>query len=65
VWWLATLSEQQQQYEKAGALYLRALSIYEHALGAQHPTTQRIRANYARLLRTMGREAEAAALDQP
>jgi len=65
VWCLAALSEQQQQYEKAASLYQRALSIDEHALGPQHPTTQRIRANYAHLLHAMGRDAEAAALDQP
>jgi tetratricopeptide (TPR) repeat protein len=65
IWWLAVLSEQQQQYEKAASLYPRAFSIYERALGPQHPTTQRIRANYARLLRMMGHDAEAAALDQP
>jgi tetratricopeptide (TPR) repeat protein len=65
VWWLATLSEQQQQYEKAASFYQRAFSIYERALGPQHPDTQAIRANYARLLRTMGHDAEAAALDQP
>jgi tetratricopeptide (TPR) repeat protein len=64
VWWLAALSEQQQQYEKATSLYQRALSINERALGPQHPTTQSIRANYARLLRTIGHDAEAAALNQ-
>ncbi|HYU75002.1 MAG TPA: tetratricopeptide repeat protein, partial [Ktedonobacteraceae bacterium] len=58
MWWLAVLSEQQQQYEQAASLYQRALSIYERALGPQHPHTQRIRANYAHLLRTMGRDAE-------
>jgi tetratricopeptide (TPR) repeat protein len=65
VWWLATLSERQQHYEKAASLYQQALSIFEYALGPQHPRTQNLRANYARLLRTMGRDAEAAALNQP
>ena len=65
VWWLATLSERQQQYEQAASFYQQALSIFEHALGPQHPRTQNLRANYAHLLRTMGRDAEAAALDQP
>jgi tetratricopeptide (TPR) repeat protein len=65
VWWLAVLSEQQQQYEQAASLYQRALEIDERTLGPQHPTTQAIRANYARLLRTMGRDAEATALDHP
>jgi tetratricopeptide (TPR) repeat protein len=65
VWWLAALSEQQQQYSQAASLYQRALSIDEHALGPQHPTTKTIRANSARLLRTMGHDTEAAALNQP
>jgi len=65
VWWLAVLSEHQQQYGQAASLYQRALAIDERALGPQHPTTQRIRAFYARLLRTMGHDVEAAALDQP
>ena len=55
----------QGQYEQAEPLFQRALAICEQQLGPQHPTTQAIRANYARLLRTMGRDAEAAALDQP
>ena len=63
--WLAALSEQQQQYEQAASLYQRALAIDEHALGPQHPLTQTIRANYARLLRTMRHDAEATALDPP
>jgi Tetratricopeptide repeat len=65
VWWLAVLSEQQQQYEEAASLYQHTLAIDERALGPQHPTTQTIRASYARLLRTMGHDAEATALDQP
>ena len=62
---LAALYRDQGKYEQAEPLYQHALSINERALGPQHPTTQTIRANYTRLLRTMGRDAEAAALDQP
>jgi tetratricopeptide (TPR) repeat protein len=62
---LAALYYNQEKNEQAEPLVKRALSIYEHALGPQHPRTQTIRANYAHLLRTMGRDAEAAALDQP
>jgi tetratricopeptide (TPR) repeat protein len=62
---LALLFKDQGKYEQAKPLLKRALSIDEHALGLQHPTTQAIRASYAHLLRTMGRDAEAAALDQP
>jgi len=62
---LAGLYFNQNKYEQAEPLFQRALAIDEHALGPQHPHTQTIRANYARLLRTMGRDAEAAALDPP
>ncbi len=61
---LASLYQDQGKYEQAEPLYQRALSIDEHALGPQHPMTQRIRANYALLLRSMGRDAEATALEQ-
>src|SRR6266516_2618114 len=62
---LAALYQAQGEYEQAEPLYQRALAIHEGALGPQHPTTQTIRANYADLLRTMERDAEATALDQP
>jgi len=61
---LANLYWNQGKDEQAEPLYQRALSIDERTLGLQHPHTQTIRANYARLLRTMGHDAEATALDQ-
>src|SRR6266487_1492588 len=62
---LAGLYRHQEKYAQAEPLYQRALPIYERVLGPQHPDTQRIRAYYADLLHTMGRDAEAAALDPP
>jgi hypothetical protein len=44
-------------------LFLRALSIFEQQLGAQHPHTQTVRGNYASLLRKLGRDEEANALE--
>jgi tetratricopeptide (TPR) repeat protein len=65
MWWLAVLSEQQQHYEQAASLYQRALTVFEHVLGPHHPRTRELRTQYASLLRTMGRDAGATALDQP
>jgi hypothetical protein len=45
------------------ALYQRALNIQEQQLGAAHPYTQETREDYAAFLRSMGRDAEATALD--
>jgi tetratricopeptide (TPR) repeat protein len=60
---LAELYRAQGKYEQAEPLYQRALAISEQQLGPQHPTTQIIRRNYVALLRTMGRDAEAVALE--
>jgi hypothetical protein len=43
----------QGKYEQPEPLYQRALAICEQQLGAQHPTTQTVRKNYARLLQNM------------
>jgi hypothetical protein len=45
----------------AGArpLYARALAIYEKVLGDEHPNTNRVRHNFARLLLAEGNAAEA------
>ena len=60
---LAYLYRAQGKYEQAEPLYLRALAIYEQQLGPMHPNTQIIRGNYVALLRTMGRDAEAVAIE--
>jgi tetratricopeptide (TPR) repeat protein len=62
-YWLAFITQQQQQYEAAEPLYKRALSIWERLLGPYHPRTSALRRNYVSLLRTMGRDAEAVALE--
>jgi len=60
---LAELYYAQGKFEQAEPLYVRALAIYEQQLGLEHPVTQIIRGNYIALLRTMGRDAEAVALE--
>ena len=42
---------------------MRALAIYEQLLGPLHPLTLITRGNYVDFLRTMGRDAEAVALE--
>jgi len=60
---LAGLYQAQGKYEQAEPLFERALAICELQLGPLHPHTQIIRRNYVALLRTVGREAEAVAIE--
>jgi tetratricopeptide (TPR) repeat protein len=60
---LAGLYDSQGKFQEAEPLYRQALSIFEQKLGAQHPHTQTVRGNYASLLRKLGRDEEANALD--
>ena len=60
---LAGLYDAQGKYEQAEPLYERALAIREQQLGPEHPATQINQRNYVALLRTMGREAQARALE--
>jgi tetratricopeptide (TPR) repeat protein len=60
---LASLYDAQGKYEQAEPLYQRALAICEQQLGPLHPHTLIVRRNYSALLRTMGRDAEAVALE--
>ena len=60
---LAYLYRKQGKYEQAEPLYQRALAIREQQLGPEHPSTQITQGNYASLLRAMGRDAEAVALE--
>jgi len=60
---VAGLYQAQGKYEQAEPLYERALVICEQQLGPLHPSTQITRRNYIALLRTMGRDAEAVALE--
>jgi hypothetical protein len=52
------------RYAEAEPLYQRALHIREQSLGPDHPLTQTVRRNYARLLRAMKREGEARTLEE-
>jgi tetratricopeptide (TPR) repeat protein len=60
---MANLYANQGKYELAEPLYMRSLAIRERVLGPLHPNTQITRRNYIALLRTMGRDAEAVALE--
>jgi tetratricopeptide (TPR) repeat protein len=60
---LAELYRAQGKYEQAEPLLVRALAICEQQLGPLHPHTLIVRGNYVALLRAMGRDAEAVALE--
>ena len=60
---LAFLYNRQRKYEQAEPLFQRALAIDEKALGPEHPDTTTARRNYAALVRDLGRDAEAAMLE--
>ena len=60
---LALLYYHQGHYEEAEPLYERALAILEKVLGPEHPHTAGSLTKYARLLRALGREDEAARLE--
>ncbi len=60
---LARLKQDQEQYEQAEALYQRALSIRKQLLGSKHHLTQDTIKDYAEFLQSMGRDAEAEALE--
>jgi tetratricopeptide (TPR) repeat protein len=62
-YWLAFISHQQHHYEAAEPFYQRALSIWERLLGPHHPQTSALQRDYVSLLRAMGRDAEAVALE--
>lgn len=59
----AYLYDSQGKYEQAEPLLVRAMAICEQQLGPQHPQTQITRGNYVALLRAMGRDEEAVALE--
>jgi tetratricopeptide (TPR) repeat protein len=60
---LGYLYKVQGKYEQAEPLYERALAICEQQLGLKHPDTQSTRRNYVALLRAMGRDEEARAIE--
>ena len=59
---LAVFYKSEQRYGEAEPLYRRALSIFERALGPQHPRVGVCLDNYAGLLRKLGRTDEAQVL---
>jgi tetratricopeptide (TPR) repeat protein len=60
---LANLYNNQSKYEQTEPLYVRTLAICEQQLGPTHPHTLIDRGNYVAFLRTIGRDAEARALE--
>lgn len=54
----------QKRYAEAEPLLGRALAIHEAARGADHPGTTHILNNYATLLRALGRNDEAQAMEE-
>jgi tetratricopeptide (TPR) repeat protein len=53
----------QGKYPEAEGYYKRALEVRQKALGALHKEEVVILENYAKLLRQLGREAEAKKLE--
>ncbi len=50
-------------YAEAEPLYQQSLTIYEKALGPEHPDVAKSLENYAALLRETGRADEAAEME--
>src|SRR5260370_29511228 len=59
---LAYLYQEQGKYLEAEPLYLRALSIYEQALGPEHPSTGNTLHQLAYLYQQQGKYLEAEPL---
>jgi tetratricopeptide (TPR) repeat protein len=60
---LARFHQLQKHTTEALSLYQQALTIREKALGPQHPKTNATRTAYTNLLRELGREEEAMAIE--
>lgn len=63
LWGLANVYRDQGRYEPAEDLYKQALEIRERVLPAGHVELNEALTEYARLLRILGRDSEAAALE--
>jgi len=60
---LACVRRDQERYREAEELFERALSILESSLGSDNAQTRQTRSEYAKLLRRMGRTADAEAME--
>ncbi len=60
---LAAFYRDQQEFSKAEMVYQRALALKENSTGPEHPDVALILENYARLLKTANRQAEALPLE--
>jgi tetratricopeptide (TPR) repeat protein/predicted Ser/Thr protein kinase len=61
---LACVRRDAGRSKESEALFRRALSIRESKLGPEHPNTRLTRSEYAKLLRSTGRAAEAEVLER-
>jgi hypothetical protein len=60
---MAAVHEKRQELADAQRLYEEALAIYEEIFGTQHLTTGLATRNLARVLKALGKTAEAALMD--
>ena len=60
---LAAYYRDHQEFSKAEMVYQRALALKENSTGPEHPDVALILENYARLLKTANRQAEALPLE--
>lgn len=60
---LATLYAVQAKYEEAEPLFKKALAIFEKTSGPEHPHVAETLEHYTAMLRKIGREVEAAAME--
>lgn len=61
---LGCLYLQNEKYNRAEALFTRALEIWEDSLGPEHPKVILVLENYCQLLRLTKRSSDADKLDQ-
>ena len=61
---LAELYRKQGQYAKVAPLYKRALAINEQIHGKDHPEVARVLEHYASVLRELGKNKKAEALEK-
>lgn len=61
---LAQVQLEEENYAESESLYRRALALREKALGPAHAESVELRRNLVALLRSRGRESEAADLER-
>ena len=61
---LGLVTQAQKKFDRAETYYLRAIQIGKRSLGVDHPSLIPLYERYASLLRQVGREEEARAVDR-